>query len=106
MRVLKFIVDGQMIKQDPNCDFSGLVPGSDGYLQAEFTLSPEWSGRSIVAAFYSPLGAEYEPQVVDCGRCDIPKEALARRTFKIKLFGKSKDGTIKTNRVAVHQNGG
>lgn len=106
MRVLKFIVDGQTIKQDPDCDFSGLVPGSDGYLQAEFAFSSEWDGRSVVAAFYSPLGVEYAPQVVDCGRCSIPKEALARRSFKIKLLGKSKNGTIKTNRVVVHQNGG
>lgn len=28
MRTLKFIVEGQAIKQDPNCDFSGLIPGT------------------------------------------------------------------------------
>lgn len=36
MRTLKFIVDEQIIRQDPNCDFSNLVPGSKGYLQAYF----------------------------------------------------------------------
>lgn len=107
MRVLKFIVDGQTMMQDPACDFSGLVPGSDGYLQAEFVLSPDWNGRSVIAAFYSALGKEYMPQIVnEYGVCKIPKEALAKRTFKVELWGGSKGHTVKTNRVAVHQNGG
>lgn len=36
MRTLKFIVEAQNIKEDPNCDFSGLVKGTKGYLYAEF----------------------------------------------------------------------
>ena len=44
MRTLKFIVKGQTIVLDPNCDTTSLVPGSSGYVQAEFDFSSEWEG--------------------------------------------------------------
>lgn len=69
MRTLKFIVEGPVLKPDPECDFSGLVPG----LQAEFTLSKEWTSVPKVVAFYSRLGDEYPPQVLKDGKtCTIP----------------------------------
>ena len=108
MRTLRFIVEGQLIKQDPKCDFSGLVPGSDGYLQASFRFSSEWSAMAKVAAFWSPLGREYEPQVLDEHySCRIPAEALKRRTFKIQILGRDADGKkLTTNKIEVTQNGG
>lgn len=108
MRTLKFIVDGQIIKQDPSCDFDGLVPGSEGYLQAEFALSSDWQGAAIVASFWSMMGKEYSPAIVKKDRtCIIPTEALKKRSFKIKLIGQTKDGKrIQTNKVVVTQNGG
>lgn len=107
MRTLKFIVDGQIIKQDPNCDFSGLVPGTEQYLEAEFSFSPEWSECAKVAAFYSLMGREYEPQILKDGKsCLIPSEALKRRVFKIQVIGKKEDFKITTNKVSVSQNGG
>lgn len=39
MRILKFIVDKQIIRRDPNCDFSNLVSGTKGYLKADKGLS-------------------------------------------------------------------
>lgn len=109
MRSLKFIVDGQSLMPDPNCDFDGLVPGTDGYLKAEFTFSDDWDGCVKVASFFSVFGKEYPPQVLTDGRsCMIPEEALLRREFRIVVTGRhsSKNFTIKTNRVAVCQNGG
>lgn len=108
MRTLKFIVDGLVIKQDPNCDFSGLVPGSDGYLEAAFTFSPEWNGCAKGAGFFSFLGTEYEPKLLKNDRCVIPAEALSKRKFKIQIIGQAKDGskTLTTNKVTVSQNGG
>ena len=108
MRTLKFIVDGQTIKPDPNCDFSGLVPGTEGYLRAEFAFSPEWSNCVKVAAFYSVMGREYAPQLLKDGvSCDIPTEALAKRVFKVAVAGVGAgDKKLKTNKVAVSQNGG
>lgn len=107
MRTLKFIVDKQIISEDPNCDFSGLVPGTEGYLQAEFSFSPEWNGCTKVASFYTGTGKECQPQVLKDGKtCTIPTEALKRRAFGIKIHGKKKDFTIVSDKVVIHQNGG
>lgn len=110
MRILRFIVSGQVIELDPSCDFSGLIPGTKGYLQAEFIFSPEWDGCAKVAAFYSPMGIdEYPPQILKDGKtCSIPSEALKKKTFKVQVLGmnKNKNYELTTNRVEVHQNGG
>lgn len=107
MRTLKFIVDGQIIKQDPSCDFTNLVPGSEGYLRAEFSFSPEWNECAKVAAFYSAVGKEYPPRVLKDGRsCIVPTEALTKYAFKIRVIGKSKTTKLTTNLIAVKQNGG
>lgn len=107
MRTLRFIVENQIIKQDPTCDFSNLVPGSDGYLTAEFSFSKEWDGCAKVAGFYSIMGKEYPPRVLSDGKsCVIPFEALEKRVFKIQVIGQNSSIKLKTNKVAVSQNGG
>lgn len=107
MRTLKFIVNGQSIILDPECDITGLVPGTNGYVRAKFTFSSEWDRCVKVAAFYSNLGIEYPPQALKNGEvCDIPSEALKKSIFKVKVFGKKNDYTICTNKVTVHQKGG
>lgn len=107
MRTLKFIVDNQIIRPDPKCDFDNLVPGTEGYLAAEFSFSAEWDGYIKVATFYSIMGTEYSPQVLKTGKkCMIPSEALKRRTFKIQVVGKKGDTALVTNKLAVSQNGG
>ena len=107
MRTLRFIVKGQIIEPDPSCDFSGLVPGTVGYLKADFAFSEEWNGCTKVAAFYSLLGKEYPPQILADGRsCFIPKEALAKQTFTMKVIGQRSDFKIGTNKIAIKQDGG
>lgn len=108
MRTLKFIVNGQSIIQDPKCDFSNLVPGTAGYLQAEFSFSKEWAGAEKVAGFYSVMGREYPPQVIGpTNTCPIPAEALLCEKFRIKVFGsRGSDFKITTDKVTVSQNGG
>lgn len=108
MRVLNFIVDGQILKQDPNCDFSGMVPGTNNYVRAKFYFSPEWKTMSKVAAFWSRFGKEYPPKLIENGTtCDIPTEALESKYFKIQVIGKKSDGTtITTNKLEICQNGG
>lgn len=107
MRTLKFIVDGQSLKPDPACDFEGLVPGTDGYVQARFSFSAEWDGYAKVVGFYSPLGAEYAPQPLsDGGSCLIPPDALQKRSFKLRVFGKRDAISIVTEKLEVVQNGG
>lgn len=106
-RTLKFIVKGQIIEPDPNCDFSGLVPGTAGYLRAEFSFSEDWKNCVKVAAFHSSLGREYPPQLLKDGySCIIPAEALTKQRFKIRLAGQRGDFKIVTNKVTVCQDGG
>lgn len=107
MRTLKFIVDKQIITKDPKCDFEGLVPGTAGYLQAEFSFSSEWAGYAKVAAFYSPMGREFTPQILADGKtCMIPEEATKKGSFQIKVIGQKGDYRIESNKILVKQNGG
>jgi hypothetical protein len=107
MRTLRFIVDGQTIVQDPYCDFSGLVPGTQGFLQVEFTFSKEWDNTVKVVGFYSNLGKEYEPRLLKDGKtCVVPSDATKNRIFKVQVFGQNDAYSLKTNKVIVDQKGG
>ncbi len=107
MRTLKFIVDGQIITKDPRCDFTNLIPGTEGYLRAEFSFSPEWNNCVKVAAFWSAVGKEYPPQELKDGMsCMIPSEALKHYAFKVGVIGKSPTLKLITNKIAVTQDGG
>ena len=106
MRTLKFNVDGQIINKDPECDFSNLVPGTSGYLRAEFTFSSEWDNTAKVVSFWRN-GHECKPQILKDGKsCKIPEEALTSRQFKIGVLGKNKNTKLTTNKIEVGQNGG
>lgn len=107
MRTLKFIVDKQIVKKDPSCDFSGLIKGTKGYLRAQFYFSKEWKDCTKVIGFYSATGVEYAPQMLDesCS-CDIPEEALKRQSFNIQVFGKRDGFLITTNKLNIFQDGG
>ena len=107
MRTLKFNVNNQLITKDPNCDFDGLVPGTEEYVRAEFIFSSEWNEYTKVVSFESIMGAEYEPQLLKDGKtCMIPAEALARRSFKLRVMGKKDKSRLTTNKIIVEQNGG
>lgn len=107
MRTLRFIVDDQVIRQDPSCDFTNLVPGTEGYLQAHFSFSPAWNGCAKVVAFSSLFGKEYQPQLLKDGHtCVIPSEALVKSSFQMRVIGKKDGYKLNTNYVTVVQDGG
>lgn len=107
MKTLKFKVNGQSIALESISEAEKLVPGSEGYILAEFTFSKEWDSCAKVAAFYSNLGREFEPQILKEGKlCIIPSQALKLSVFKVKVLGKKDDYMICTNKVTVHQKGG
>lgn len=106
MRTLKFKVMGMTLVRDDQCNFDGLVPGSEGYIQAEFSFSPDWDGCVKVAAFYSMFGKEYPPQELKDDKCLIPAEALSKRSFKIQVLGKKQGYRLLSSKVTVNQNGG
>lgn len=107
MRILKFIVANNSIVQDPKCDFSGLFPGRNKNVIARFDFSSEWDTSAKVVAFWSILGNEYTPQLLDeKSTCLIPSEALERPAFKMQVLGKTKHKQMETNKLIVYQYGG
>lgn len=106
IRTLRFIVDGNTIKPDPSCDFTGLFPGREDSIKAEFIFSSDWDRTTKVAGFFSIMGREYEPQIIEDGACMIPTEAIKYTAFKIRVFGKKGYFNISTNECIVRQSGG
>lgn len=107
LRTLRFTINDLLLDKDSSCDFTGLVPGSKGYLKAEFDFSPGWNGFAKIAAFYSRLGKEVGYEVLEDGKsCFIPEEALSRKEFKVRVFGTDGHVVLSTNKVAVNQTGG
>lgn len=107
MRTLRFIVDGQTVKQDPTCDFSGLFLNKGSSVCAEFIFSSEWNDKIKVAAFWSMLDREYDPQALDNkNACIIPVEAFSRASFKIQVLGIGGRERLTTNKLVVLQTGG
>ena len=104
MRILKFIVDGQDLKKDPACDFSGIVKGSKGYLRCSFSFSGEWIGCKIAASFWS-FGREIDATLVENGECQIPDSVTDLDRFRISLIGVKNGSMIPTNKVWVKQEG-
>lgn len=102
MRVLEFIAEGQKLRRDPNCDFTGIVAGSRGYLQARFRFSKEWSGCKKVAVFLC-RGTEYPVGLKD-NQCIIPWEALEdSRAVQLYVIGRREGYQITTNMAAFPQ---
>ena len=103
MRTLKFLINGQKIEKDPNCNFDGIVPGTKGYLKASFVFSEEWKNCKKAAVF-SILGKEHAAPIKN-GTCNIPSPVLVRKSFEVKVVGENEGFRITTNRLEVEQNG-
>lgn len=101
MRTLKFIITAQSIQKDPDCDFSGIVAGTEGYLRAEFSVSGEWAGCRMAAVF-SSMRKEY-PQPIKNGSCEIPAEALSWDYFGVRVVGQRENYRITTNEIKIKQ---
>lgn len=105
MRELKFIVSGQTVKQDPLCDFSGLQPGTSGYLKASFTFDEAWNGCAKIAEFRTYLDSKPVPERLVGDACIIPEEVLAKKQFKVSVIGIRPGYRISTGNAEVKQNG-
>lgn len=110
MRILEFTTHKQRLTRTPTCDFSGLVAGSAGYLQAKFNFSPEWDGCKKAASFIlkdSNGRIEREQGVLlsENDTCDIPPEVLTFSEFYVRVKGIKEDGRyrIETSEIRVTQ---
>ena len=107
MRTLTFFVDGTTLTNDIATSFDGLFPAPNQKVRAEFSFSEDWTNVPKVVAFYSMLGKEYPPQLIDEENgCMIPPEALALPAFKLQVLGNNRGKIITTNTLTVYQKGG
>lgn len=101
MRVLEFIVNDQILAKNPSCDFGNIVPGTEGYLQARFSFSPEWNNCILIARFFRG-NEEHACRIVD-NTCVIPPEVLKGRTFSVSVLGQRDNYRLTTNKILIVQ---
>lgn len=107
MKHIKLVVDGNVLKHPPNFTVDGLFPGMQEPVRLEFAFSPEWKSRVKVAAFYSLLGKEHTPQVLEDGKsCIVPVEALKTAAFQVQILGKGNGEKASTTKCTVFLKGG
>lgn len=105
MRPLMFLVLGQQIRQDPECDFSGIFPGTEGYLKARFSFSSEWAGMVKVAEFRRHTSSEPVSVPIRHGECMVPAEVTGCKEWCVKVVGKRGSVKIPTDYCKVRQEG-
>lgn len=104
MRILEFNVAKQRITKKQDCDFSGLVAGSVGYLYAKFHFSEnEWNRCTKKIARFWIGESEYAKPLGDDNICVIPPEVLIGKRFEVSVIGASKDYKIETNKINIRQ---
>ena len=103
MRILRFIVNRQILSPDEACDFTGLIPGTKGYLIAKFDFSPEWAGCKKAASFWR-YGDEYAVPIIG-SECVIPEEVLDSRSIQVSVTGGRDGYRIVTNKCRLKQEG-
>lgn len=104
MRILEFNVKKQRLTKKTNCDFSGIVARSVGYLQAKFHFSEnEWGKCSTKIARFWVNEQEHAERLDENNCCIIPPEALTGSTFKVSVIGAASGYKIETNRISVRQ---
>lgn len=102
MRVLEFVVKQQRLMRKVDCDFSHIVAGSAGYLQAKFYFSPEWVGYKKAASFWLD-GKESAVLLDENDSCTIPPEVLTGKIFEVSVTGAHGKDTVPTTKVKVKQ---
>lgn len=104
MRILEFNVAKQRITKKQDCDFSGLVAGSVGYLYAKFHFSEnEWSRCTNKIARFWIGEREYAKILGDDNTCVIPPEVLIGKRFEVSVIGAANNYKIETNKINVRQ---
>ncbi len=101
MRILKFTVNGQILRADPMCDFENIVAGSKNYLVTEFNFNREWDQYKKVAVFTNN-NTEY-PVLIENNKCVIDSDALTSGWFYVYVIGQVKNERMNTNSVMVRQ---
>lgn len=102
-RTLEFMADMQRLRKKPDCDFTGLVAGSVGYLKAKFYFSQEWRGCTKVVSFWFGEDGQVSLVLDKDNSCIIPSEALKENAFYVSVLGGKPAYRLKTNKIKVRQ---
>ena len=103
-RILEFVVEKQRLMRKRDCDFSGLVAGSKGYLKAKFYFSKEWDGCTRIANFETVERDPYPVKLGEDNICLIPHEVLGGDVFHVSVLAGNKSGyRIGTNDMRIKQ---
>lgn len=105
MRTLRFIVNAQKISPDPNCDFSGLIPETSGYLKTAFSFSADWAGMVKVAEFRKYTCDDSVSVPIINGECAVPDTVTGGKAWYVKIVGKRGGVIIPTGNCKVEQEG-
>lgn len=105
MRILKFEANGQKLKKESSCDFSGIVPGTSGYLKASFSFSAEWTGMVKVAEFRKHTCDDSVSVPIINGECMVPADVTSGDRWYVKVIGKRGNVLIPTGNCRVRQEG-
>ena len=104
MRTLEFNVNKQRLNKRLGCDFSGLVAGSVGYLQAKFHFSEdEWNKCTTKIASFWVNDKEQAVRLDSSNSCEIPPEVLIGSKFEVSVIGAAPGYKIMTNKIPVRQ---
>ena len=105
MRILKFEVNGQKLQKESGCDFSGIAPGTSGYLKASFSFSAEWTGMVKVAEFRTHASSEPVSVPIINNECMVPADVTSGDRWYVKVIGKRGNVLIPTGNCRVRQEG-
>ena len=106
MRILKFLVNGGKLSDDPASNFTNIQPNSTETFIADFRfIGTDWDGAIKVAAFYNTNGECPPQKLIDGMYCEIPKEALETHWFRVQVIGNRNGTTLTTNKIDVLQKG-
>lgn len=94
----------QRLMKKRDCNFSGIVAGSVGYLHAKFYFSEnEWGDCSDKIARFWIDKREHAVRLDDDNCCVIPSEVLTGKKFEVSVIGAAPGYKIETNKINVRQ---
>ena len=100
-RALSFVVEGQKIKRDDNCDFSGLVAGTKNFYEAKFMFDSSWEDYKKIVVFRAKDVLKYVPLTTDS--CMIPDEIVEALIYYVSVVGINGDVSLPTTEVFIKQ---
>lgn len=103
MRTLKFLVEKQRLKKNPDCDFSMIVAGSVKYLKLKFQFSPEWNECKKAVSFW--VGDVEHAVILDENdECYVHEVVTNESVYRISVTGVRPDGyTITSSKWTISQ---